>query len=172
MEESSRKCLCGHSKWKHEMFPSSGWGRCTEIIRLERCNCQKYVSAVGLNAWQRYERRFATSVQDTISFSDSSEHVWSAVPNALNGLGWKIEMADSSSHRIRARTKASPFAWSSTLIIDVLAIDANTSRIHVVAKTIQARDQGRTRKRIDLFFQKLQEQPFLTVLERPAGESS
>lgn len=128
-----------------------------------RCSCQQYSPSVGPNVWQRFEGRFATSAHDTIVFPFPLEPVWSAIPKTVADLGWKVTTFEPSIHRIIARAKASLFAWSSTLIIDVSAADSNSSSVHVIARTGQAHDYGKTRKRIDLFFRKLEEQPLLTA---------
>jgi len=89
--------------------------------------------------------------------------VWAAIPKALVSLGWNVELIDDIAHRVEAKTKTSLMAWGSVFLIDVVPIDKNTTRVSVVAETAVTTvtalaDYGRTRQRIELFFQELQKQ--------------
>jgi len=89
--------------------------------------------------------------------------VWAVIPKALVSLRWNVEVIDDTAHRVKAKTKTSLMAWGSVFLIDAVPIDNNTTRVSVVAETAVTTitglvDYGRTRQRIELFFQELQKQ--------------
>jgi hypothetical protein len=101
--------------------------------------------------------------EDMIELAYPLKKVWAAIPKALVSLGWNVELIDDIAHRVKAKTKTSLMAWGSVFLIGVVPIDKNTTRVSVVAETAVTTvtalvDYGRTRQRIELFFQELQKQ--------------
>ena len=83
--------------------------------------------------------------------------VWESIPEALASLEWTVGEVDDVNHHMKAKTKAGFMSYSSTLLIDVVAVDNKTARVTVTAETpvttiTSIADFGRTRDRIDLFF--------------------
>ena len=100
---------------------------------------------------------------ETVEIDYPLDKVWAAVPNALDSLEWAIEESDDTKHRIKAKTKGGFMSYPSVLIIDAMAVDKKTARCKVTAETpvttiTSIADFGRTRDRIDLFFEALAEQ--------------
>jgi hypothetical protein len=102
--------------------------------------------------------------EDAIGLAYPLSKVWASIPKALNSLGWKVERIDNIIHCVKAKAKASLMAWVpidevSVFVIDAVSINKNTARVSVTGETSSAlADYGRTRKRINLFFQELQKQ--------------
>ena len=100
---------------------------------------------------------------ETVEIDYPLDKVWAAVPNALDSLEWAIEESDDTKHRIKAKTKGGFMSYPSVLIIDAMAVDKKTARCKVTAETpvttiTSIADFGRTRDRIDLFFEALAKQ--------------
>lgn len=102
--------------------------------------------------------------EDAMGLAYPLSKVWAAIPKALNSLGWTVERVDDVIHRVKAKAKASLVAWVpvdevSVFVVDAVRVDKNTTRVSVTAETSGAlADYGRTRKRVDLFFQELRKQ--------------
>ena len=93
----------------------------------------------------------------------SLKKVWTVTRKALVSLGWNVESIDDNAHQIRAKTQSSLMAWGSIFLIDVAPKDKSTTRVSVAAETVVTAvtalvDYGRTRQRIELFFQELRRQ--------------
>jgi uncharacterized lipoprotein len=100
---------------------------------------------------------------DTIEIDYPLGKVWAAVPKALASLGWTVEEKDDTKHHAKVKTKGALLSYPSTLIIDGASIDEKTARFHVKAETpvttiTAMADFGRSRDRIDLFFEALAKQ--------------
>jgi hypothetical protein len=100
---------------------------------------------------------------ETVEIAHSLKKVWTAIPKALASLEWDLEQIDDKAHHVKAKTKKSLMSWGSTLLIDVVSIDKNTTRVSVAAETptttITAMvNFGQTRHRINLFFTELAKQ--------------
>ena len=100
---------------------------------------------------------------ETVEIDYPLDKVWAAVPNALDSLEWAIEESDDTKHRIKAKTKGGFMSYPSVLIIHGAAVDEKTSRVKVTAETpvttiTSIADFGRTRDRIDQFFEALAKQ--------------
>jgi hypothetical protein len=100
---------------------------------------------------------------ETVEIDYPLDKVWAAVPKALAILEWVIEEADDTNHHIKAKTKGGFMSYASRLIIDVVAVDKKTARCEVTAETpvttiTSIADFGRTRDRIDVFFEALANQ--------------
>jgi hypothetical protein len=101
--------------------------------------------------------------KETVEIDYSLNMVWTAISKALISLEWNIEQIDDKAHNIKAKTKAGFMSWSSVLLIDVVPVDKNTTRVSVAGETpvttITAMVEfGRTRQRINLFFAELAKQ--------------
>ena len=86
--------------------------------------------------------------------------IWAAIPKALASLEWTMEENNAAEHHAKAKTKGAFMSYPSTLIINGTAVDKKTSRIKVAAETpvttiTSVADFGRTRDRIDQFFEVL-----------------
>lgn len=101
--------------------------------------------------------------KETIEMDYPLGKVWPAISKALASLEWTIEEANNEKYTIKARTKASFFAYASVLLISAAAVDEKTSRVTVTAETPVTTitaivDFGRTRDRIEQFFRALAKQ--------------
>ncbi len=100
---------------------------------------------------------------ETVEIDYPLDKVWAAVPKALASLEWTIEETDDTKHHLKAKTKGAFMSYPSMLIIDVAAVDKKTTRCKVRAETpvttiTSIADFGRTRDRIDVFFEALSNQ--------------
>ena len=101
--------------------------------------------------------------KDTVEIDYPLNKVWSAVPKAVASLQWVIEEKDDTKHHAKVKTKGAFLSYASMLIIDAVAMDEKTARFKVKAETpvttiTAMADFGRTRDRIDLFFEALAKQ--------------
>ena len=101
--------------------------------------------------------------QNMVELAYPLKKVWAVIPKALVSLGWNVELIDDSAHQVKAKTKTSLMAWGAVLLIDVAPINKSTTRVSVAAETAVNTitglvDYGRTRQRIELFFQELHRQ--------------
>ena len=101
--------------------------------------------------------------KDTVEIDYPLDKVWATVPKALASLEWTIEEKDDTTHHAKVKTKGAFLSYPSTLIIEGVAMDEKTSRFKVKAETpvtavTAMADFGRTRDRIDLFFEALARQ--------------
>ena len=86
--------------------------------------------------------------------------VWSAIPKAIETLKWEVEETDEEKMLIKTKTKSKFLSYASTLTIDAVFVNEKTSRVYVSAETPVTTitgivDFGRTRERIDIFFEAL-----------------
>jgi hypothetical protein len=101
--------------------------------------------------------------KETVEIDYPLGEIWAAVPKALASLGWTVEQVDDTAHHVKAKTKAAFMSYASVLIIDAVAVDEKTARVKVTAETpvttiTSIVDFGRTRDRIELFFEELAKQ--------------
>jgi hypothetical protein len=101
--------------------------------------------------------------QETIDFSYEFTKVWSAIPKALDSLGWSVESVDESAHRVRGKTRGRFMGYGSMLLIEATPIDEGKTKVSVAAETpvttiTSLADFGDTRKRVEIFFLELREQ--------------
>lgn len=101
--------------------------------------------------------------KETVEIAYPLNKVWTAIPKALTNLEWNVEQIDDTMHRAKAKTKAGFMSYGSVLLIDVVPVDENTTRVSVAAETpvttiTAVVDFGRTRDRIELFFEELAKQ--------------
>lgn len=89
--------------------------------------------------------------------------IWAAIPKALTSLEWTAEEIDDTAHHVKAKTKAGFMSYASVLLIDAVPVDDKTARVKVTAETpvttiTSIADFGRTRDRIESFFEALAKQ--------------
>jgi hypothetical protein len=72
---------------------------------------------------------------ETVEIDYSLGTVWSGVQKALAKLEWVVEEKDETAHHARVKTKAGPMSFSSVLLIDVVSVGENTTRVSVAAET-------------------------------------
>jgi hypothetical protein len=101
--------------------------------------------------------------EETVEIDQSLDKVWMAIQKVLKSLDWSVEQIDEAAHRVKAKTKAGPMSWSSVLLIDVVSIDGNITRVSVGAETpvttiVAIIDFGQGRRRIGQFFTELAKQ--------------
>ncbi len=106
--------------------------------------------------------------RETVEIDYPLGKVWATIPKALISLEWTVEQVDDTAHHAKAKTKAGFMSYASVLIIDAVAVDEKTARVTVRAETpittiTSIVDFGRTRDRIELFFEALAKQ--LTIHE-------
>jgi len=100
---------------------------------------------------------------ETVEIDYSLGKVWAAVPKALASLEWTIQENDDAAHHVKAKTQGGFMSYPSVLIIDGVKVDEKTARVKVTAETpvttiTSIADFGRTRDRIELFFEALAKQ--------------
>jgi hypothetical protein len=100
---------------------------------------------------------------EMVEIDYSLGNVWVAVPKALASLEWAIQEIDDAAHHVKAKTQGGFMSYPSVLIIDGVAVDKKTARVKVTAETpvttiTSIADFGRTRDRIELFFEALAKQ--------------
>ena len=101
--------------------------------------------------------------KETVEIDYPLGKVWAAIPKALTSLEWTAEQVDDTAHHVKAKTKAGFMSYASVLLIDAVAVDEKTARVTVTAETpvttiTSIADFGRTRDRIELFFEELAKQ--------------
>lgn len=101
--------------------------------------------------------------KETVEIDYPLNKVWEAVPKALASLDWSLEENDEANHHAKAKTKGSFISYGSVLLIDAVQVDEKTTRLSVAAETpvttiTSVVDFGRTRDRIELFFEQLAKQ--------------
>jgi hypothetical protein len=89
--------------------------------------------------------------------------IWAAISKALTSLEWTVEQVDDTVHHVKAKTKPGFMSYASVLLIDAVLVDEKTARVMVTAETpvttiTSIVDFGRTRDRIELFFEELAKQ--------------
>jgi hypothetical protein len=101
--------------------------------------------------------------KETVEIDYSLNRVWTAISKVLTSLEWNVEQIDDTMHHVKAKTKASLMSWASVVLIDVVPVDKNTTRVSVAAETPVTTitaivEFGQTRHRINLFFAALEKQ--------------
>jgi hypothetical protein len=98
--------------------------------------------------------------KDKIEIDYSIEKVWSAIPDVVTGLQWKVKETDDANHKLKVLTKKGFLAYESTLNVDVVAVNETTTRVTITAETpvttiTSMADFGRTRDRVEMFIEAL-----------------
>jgi hypothetical protein len=101
--------------------------------------------------------------EETVEIDHSLSKVWMTIQKVLTSLEWHIGQIDEAEHVIKVKTKAGPMSWGSVLLIGVVPVDENTTRVSVAAETTVTTitaivDFGQGKRRIALFFRELAKQ--------------
>jgi hypothetical protein len=101
--------------------------------------------------------------EETVEIDHSFDKVWVAVQKVLKSLDWSVEQVDEAGHQVKAKSKAGPMSWSSMLLIDVAAVNENTTRVKAAAETpvtmiVAIVDFSQGKRRISHFFDELSKQ--------------
>jgi hypothetical protein len=101
--------------------------------------------------------------KETVEIDYPLGKVWAAIPEALTSIEWTVEQVDDTAHYVKVKTKAGFMSYASVLLINAVAVDEKTARVTVTAETpvttiTSLVDFGRTRDRIELFFETLAKQ--------------
>jgi len=94
--------------------------------------------------------------KDKIEISYSLEAIWTAIPEAIKKLDWKIQETDEAIHHLTIKTKGGFMSYPSNLKIDLVAVDEKTTQMSVLAETpvttiTSMADYGRNDERIGKF---------------------
>jgi len=100
---------------------------------------------------------------ETVEIDHPLDKVWGAVQKALTSLAWSVEQIDETEHRVKVKTKSAPWSYSSILMIAVLSMSENTTRVSIAAETPVTTitaivDFRQGRRRIDMFLAELAKQ--------------
>ena len=98
--------------------------------------------------------------KETVEMDYSLNKVWKAIQNVLKNLELNIEQIDEGEHHVKATTRTALLAWGSVLLIDVVPVNVNTTRVSVTAETpvttiTSVIDFGLTKRRINVFLGEL-----------------
>jgi hypothetical protein len=101
--------------------------------------------------------------EETVEIDHSLSKVWMGIQKVLTSLDWNTEQIDEAAHRVKAKTKAGPMSWSSILLINVMPVNENTTRVSVAAETPVTMitaiiDFAQGKRRIGQFFTELAKQ--------------
>ncbi|HCW06837.1 MAG TPA: hypothetical protein DGG95_05675 [Cytophagales bacterium] len=82
--------------------------------------------------------------------------LWDKIPKALEKLKWTTEEKEEAKFHLTVKTKGAFLSYSSTMMIDLIVVDKNTTKMSIAAETpvttiTSIADYGRTRERIDMF---------------------
>ena len=98
--------------------------------------------------------------KQTVEIDYSLAEVWSAIPEVIASLEWKMEQVDDAAHHAMVKTKGGFMSYGSTLMIDGVPVDKTKCRVTVHGETpvttiTALADFGRASDRIQLFFETL-----------------
>jgi hypothetical protein len=101
--------------------------------------------------------------EETVEMDYPLEKVWTAIQKALTSLEWSTEQIDETTHHVKAKTKAGPLSYSSTLSIDARLMKDNVTRVSIAGETPVTTitaiiDFGQGRRRISMFLAELAKQ--------------
>lgn len=88
----------------------------------------------------------------------SVKEIWEKIPKVIEELGWKLENIDEKTQQIQAKTIGGMLSYASVIIIKVWSTDSKKTRIKINSETpvttiTSITDFGRTKERIDIFFE-------------------
>lgn len=100
---------------------------------------------------------------ETVEMAYPLTKVWKAVQRVVKRLGWKTELIDEAAHHVEARTKGGLMSYSSLLLVDVVTVNDDTTRVSVAAQTPVTTITGmvgfgQAKQRINLFLMALSKQ--------------
>ena len=98
--------------------------------------------------------------KQTVEIDYPLEDVWTAIPEVIASLEWKIEQVDDATHHATVKTKGGFMSYGSSLTIDGVPVDEAKCRVTVHGETpvttiTALADFGRASDRIQLFFETL-----------------
>jgi hypothetical protein len=101
--------------------------------------------------------------KETFEIDYPVDKVWATIPQAVKTLEWKIEQTDDETHHAKIKTKSAFLSYGSTLLVDAVAVDEKKCRVTAQAETpvttiTAMADFGRSRDRIEMFFEALARQ--------------
>ena len=101
--------------------------------------------------------------KETVEIDYPLDKVWAAVLKVVANLKWTIKVVSDKSKHVEVKTQGSFMSYPSVLKIDGFVINENIARVKVIAETpvttiTSIADFGRTRYRIELFFEALAKQ--------------
>jgi hypothetical protein len=84
------------------------------------------------------------------------KQLWETMPKAVAKLEWEIKETDEAKHHLVIKTKGAFMSYGSTMKVDLVVVDENTTRMVISAETpvttiTSIADFGRTRDRIEVF---------------------
>ena len=112
---------------------------------------------------EKYEMAYLRKEDETVEIDYSLDKVWVAILKTLERLEWTVEETDEIKHHIKAKTKGGFMSYPSVLMIEAVVMDKKITRCKIEAETpvttiTALADFGRTRERINLFFEVLAKQ--------------
>ena len=101
--------------------------------------------------------------KETVEIDYPLDKVWAAVLKVVANLKWTIKVVGDKAKHVEVKTQGSFMSYPSVLKIDGFVINENIARVKVIAETpvttiTSIADFGRTRYRIELFFEALAKQ--------------
>ncbi len=98
--------------------------------------------------------------KQTVEIDYPLADVWTAIPEVIVSLEWKIEEVDDATHHATVKTKGGFMSYGSSLTIDGVPVDEKKCRVTVRGETpvttiTALADFGRASDRIQLFFETL-----------------
>jgi hypothetical protein len=93
---------------------------------------------------------------ENIEVDHPLKQLWEAIPKAIEQLEWVIQESDQDKHHLTIKTKGAFMSYPSTMKVDLVTVDDETTRMLIAAETpvttiTSVADFGRTRERIERF---------------------
>jgi hypothetical protein len=84
------------------------------------------------------------------------EDIWTAIPLAVDTLGWTIQEKNDQTHKLKLKTKAGFLSYGTTFNVELESVDKKKSRMSSTAETpvttiTAMADFGRTSDRVEAF---------------------
>ena len=101
--------------------------------------------------------------EETVEIDYSLAKIWTGIQQVVTTLEWSTEQIDEKEHQIKAKTKAGSWSFSSILLINLIPVNENTTRVSVKSETpmtmiIGIIDFNQGKRRIAQFFEELAKQ--------------
>jgi hypothetical protein len=93
---------------------------------------------------------------ENVEVDYSIKQLWEAIPKAIEQLEWTIQESEKDKFHLKVKTKGAFMSYPSSMKIDLVSIDDETTRMMIAAETpvttiTSIADFGRTRERIEKF---------------------
>jgi hypothetical protein len=93
---------------------------------------------------------------ENVEVDYSIKQLWETIPKAIEQLEWIIQESDKNKFHLKVKTKGAFMSYPSSMKIDLVSIDDETTRMMIAAETpvttiTSIADFGRTRERIEKF---------------------